>query len=181
MTAGLLLTGGASRRLGVDKATLRLATGETLADRALATLRAACEPVVEVGRGATEARCVLESPPGGGPVAGLLAGVALVGAPVVLFACDYPCMTVDVLRHLARHEGDSLVPVIGGRPQFVCARFGPRAIAALSESFAAGDASFRRLSLPPEWTIVDLPVAAFHDVDTVADVERLHDLERLGD
>jgi molybdenum cofactor guanylyltransferase len=39
MVAGVLLTGGASRRLGVDKATLPY-RGETLAERAARVMRA---------------------------------------------------------------------------------------------------------------------------------------------
>ena len=53
-TAGILLTGGRSRRLGVDKATLVL-DGETLAQRAARRLGAVCEPVVEAGDGVERA------------------------------------------------------------------------------------------------------------------------------
>ena len=49
-TAGIVLTGGRSRRLGVDKATLVL-DGETLAQRAARHLEAVCAPVVEAGDG----------------------------------------------------------------------------------------------------------------------------------
>jgi molybdopterin-guanine dinucleotide biosynthesis protein A len=49
-TAGVLLTGGRSRRLGVDKASLVL-DGETLARRAARRLDAVCSPVLEAGDG----------------------------------------------------------------------------------------------------------------------------------
>ena len=45
---GLLLTGGASRRLGTDKATI-VWQGETLAVRAAVVLAQVCAPVLEVG------------------------------------------------------------------------------------------------------------------------------------
>jgi molybdopterin-guanine dinucleotide biosynthesis protein A len=173
VTAGVLLTGGASRRLGVDKATVRLASGATLAERALDTLAAACDPVIEVGPGVTAAACVREDPPGSGPVAALLAGAARVGAPVVLLACDYPRITVDVLRRLADHDGDTLVPIVAGRAQHVCARYGPVALAALGASFRAGERSFRALALPAAWIVDDLPADVFLDVDTPADLDRL--------
>ena len=53
-TAGILLTGGRSRRLGVDKATLVL-DGETLAQRAARRLGAVYDPVVEAGDGVERA------------------------------------------------------------------------------------------------------------------------------
>ena len=48
--AGLLLTGGASRRMGSDKALLEV-EGRRMVDRAAAALAAVAAPVVEVGPG----------------------------------------------------------------------------------------------------------------------------------
>ena len=48
----LLLTGGASRRMGTDKATIEF-RGETLAARAARVLAEVCDPVIEVGTGVT--------------------------------------------------------------------------------------------------------------------------------
>jgi molybdopterin-guanine dinucleotide biosynthesis protein A len=175
LIGGIVLTGGESRRLGVDKATLTFG-GEALAQRCVRLLRVVCDEVVEVGAGVTDARCVCEVPHGGGPVAGLLAGVAVLGAPVVLLACDHPNMTVDALERLAHHDGDSLVPVIDGRPQFVAARYGPLAIERLQQSFAAGDASFRSLDLAALGAEGDaFDPGAFFDLDTPADLSSLRD------
>ena len=51
--AGILLTGGASRRMGTDKATI-VVGGETLARRTARLLSAVCDPAVEVGPGASD-------------------------------------------------------------------------------------------------------------------------------
>ena len=48
------MTGGASRRLGRDKATL-MYQGETLAVRAARVLSEVCDPVIEVGPGVSGA------------------------------------------------------------------------------------------------------------------------------
>ncbi|MFC0083091.1 molybdenum cofactor guanylyltransferase, partial [Aciditerrimonas ferrireducens] len=76
-TAGrgaVLLTGGTSRRMGVDKATLFVG-GVPLAWRVARALAAVGGPVVEVGPGAVPWLPVArEEPPGGGPLAGLVAG-----------------------------------------------------------------------------------------------------------
>ena len=60
--SGLLLTGGASRRLGVDKSRLRV-DGRTLAERAAERLRAVCDIVVEVGPGRSDLPVAREDPP----------------------------------------------------------------------------------------------------------------------
>ncbi|HZI37181.1 MAG TPA: NTP transferase domain-containing protein, partial [Acidimicrobiia bacterium] len=51
--AGLLLTGGASRRMGRDKALLEVG-GRRLVDRAASVLAAVADPVLEVGPGWSE-------------------------------------------------------------------------------------------------------------------------------
>ncbi len=144
---GLLLTGGASRRMGTPKAELLL-HGEALAARAARVLGAVCEPVVEVGPGYTGLAHVVEDPPGGGPVAALVAGWDALGGPeaVLLLACDLPFPDAALLLLLATTPGAStVVPVAGGRPQPTCARYGRAAVEAARAGLAAGRASFRDL------------------------------------
>lgn len=57
--AGLLLTGGASRRMGADKALLEIG-GRRLADRGASVLAAVCHPVLEVGPGVSGLPAVRE-------------------------------------------------------------------------------------------------------------------------
>jgi molybdopterin-guanine dinucleotide biosynthesis protein A len=91
----VILTGGTAVRLnGVDKASIEVG-GVTLLERALATTMAAVEvvvvgPEVPTSRPVTWAR---EAPAGGGPAAGLLAGLdRFVRAPdlVCVLAVDMP-------------------------------------------------------------------------------------------
>ncbi len=170
MARGIVATGGRSTRLGVDKATILLQGGETIAQRGVRLLREVCDDVVEVGPGFTDARCIREVPVGGGPVAALLAGSDM-QTPVVLLACDYPRMTVDVLGRLARHAGDSLVPIIHEQPQFVVAMYGERAMAVLRESFERGDRSFWSLDLDALGARGSgFDPEAFLDIDTPSDL-----------
>src|SRR6185436_50765 len=74
-TAAILLTGGRSRRLGVDKATL-VVDGESLARRAARRLAVVCDPVIETGDGVSGLRAVREEPAGAGPLAALAAAGA---------------------------------------------------------------------------------------------------------
>jgi len=170
---GVLLTGGASRRMGTDKATLVI-EGETLAARAARLLAEVCAPVVEVGSGVTNLPSVREEPPGSGPLAALLAGVDKldVGGPVLVLACDLPLVTAAALHRLARWPGvASVVPLVDGRPQYVCARWSEAALGAARAEFASGGSAMQVLaSIDAEFVEGG---ADFVDVDTPADLGRL--------
>jgi molybdopterin-guanine dinucleotide biosynthesis protein A len=112
--AAVILTGGGAQRLGgVDKASLEL-EGRTLLDRALAAVDAAAEVVV-VGPETPTARgvrFVRESPAGGGPLAGLAAGVAALEPGhdlVVVVAVDMPHVDAHTVSRLlaAAHGVDA--------------------------------------------------------------------------
>lgn len=175
MIAGVLLTGGRSRRMGSPKATLRLG-GETLAVRAARTLGAVCHPVVEAGGGWSGAPSVRD--PGGGPVAGLVAACEALGWPavVLVLGVDLPRADAALLRFLAGRPGvASVVPAVGGAWQPVCARYGPAALAAARAAGPTGGARSLRslLAADPglcvvaeeEWRAA-APGAALDDVDT---------------
>lgn len=181
--AGLLLTGGSSRRLGVEKATF-VVRGERLADRAARVLATACAPVVEVGPGVTGLPTAREDPPGEGPLAGLAAGVAALATrgPVVLLACDLPFVESPLLAWLASWEGDgTVVPVADGRAQTTCGRYGVDALERAPELLAAGQRSLRALVDAVDATLVgDDEWRAVASAGAFADVDTLDDIARLG-
>jgi molybdopterin-guanine dinucleotide biosynthesis protein A len=187
--AGLLLTGGASRRMGTDKALIEV-SGQRLVDRAAAVLTAVADPVLEVGPGWSALPAVREDPPGDGPLAALSAGAAALRAAghdgsVLVLAVDMPRVGEDLLRFLAGRAGPATaVPRAGGHPQPMCARYGPDVLAAVDDRLAAGGRSLRDLleSLADEgmvdWVEAEEwePVAgpgAFADVDTPEDLRHL--------
>jgi molybdenum cofactor guanylyltransferase len=183
--AGILLTGGTSRRMGFDKASM-LIDGVPCAARVAAVLRAVVADAVEVGPGVSGLRAVQEDPPGGGPLVGLCAGaralneVGTVQSALVL-ACDLPLVTEDLLRTLADWPGNrSVVPIIDGRPQPLCARWFAEDLAAAAELVAAGRRSMRSLLERPGVDLVaearwpgPVDRRAFSDVDTPADLQRI--------
>lgn len=189
--AGLLLTGGASRRMGTDKALIEV-DGQRLVDRAAAVLGAVADPVIEVGPGWSGLPAVREDPPGSGPLAALSAGAAALRAaghdgPVLLLAVDMPRVGVELLRFLAGRAGPgTAVPRAGGHPQPMCARYGPDVLAAVDERLAAGGRSLRDLLETmaaagvvawverEEWEPVG-GTDAFSDVDTPEDLRRLRE------
>ncbi|HEX5986514.1 MAG TPA: NTP transferase domain-containing protein [Nocardioides sp.] len=103
----VVLTGGTAARMdGVDKASIEIG-GVTLLERALAATAAAVDVVV-VGAEVPTSRPVTftrEDPPGGGPAAGLLAGLSLLrGAPelVCVLAVDMPKVSTGTVARLVR-------------------------------------------------------------------------------
>lgn len=97
--AGLVLVGGHSRRMGVDKATLPAPDGATgtLLDHQIATLRAAgADPILLAGRAdqtnpRPDLRWLSDAPGASGPLAGLLAGLDACPRPwLAVLAVDMP-------------------------------------------------------------------------------------------
>lgn len=108
----VILAGGGSRRMGgVDKMTLDVG-GHQLLDRVLLAVASAdrvavAGPPRELQIGHPELRWVQEDPPGGGPVAGLAAGLAELAQPaadpaecVAVLAGDLPFIDEAVVRQL---------------------------------------------------------------------------------
>lgn len=84
----LVLAGGSSRRFGSDKLAALLPDGRSLLDHCLAGMPSGW-PLVVVGPSRAvpvPARFVRESPPGGGPLAGVAAGLVLATTDVVCLA-----------------------------------------------------------------------------------------------
>lgn len=184
-TAGILLTGGRSRRLGVDKATLVL-DGETLATRAARHLSGVCSPVVEAGDGVSALPAVRETPPGAGPLAAMAAAGTWLRerghhGPALLLAVDLPAVDEAFLGWLRDRPGEPTTLLrVDGRLQPVCARYGSDALLAAESLVAGGVRALHELFdvvehdvvEEDEWCAVASP-AAFVDLDTPADAQRL--------
>jgi molybdopterin-guanine dinucleotide biosynthesis protein A len=186
--AGLLLTGGASKRMGVDKASLPLVGGGTPASRVAAALAVHTSPTMQVGRRAVQLPWVPDRWPGQGPLAAVASGLEALGAvgyrgPVLVVACDLPLLTPAVVALVANWPGDStVVPVVDGRAQPLCARYGSEALAAVPELMAAGARSMRALldaTTAVEW-LGDERWEVVAEAAAFADVDRPEDLRRLG-
>lgn len=171
----LVLAGGGSTRMGTDKAAL-VRDGSTL----LADVVAACgdDDVVVIGPESLAALVsrpvsfALEDPPGGGPVAGLAAGIALLRADVdvvQVLSCDLPgAVGVVAALDAEAWDGTALVPVDpDGRPQYLTGRY-PRAALAGALGGDVRNASVRGVLGRIERRGVELPPALLCDVDDPA-------------
>lgn len=184
--AGLLLTGGASRRMGVDK-TLLVVDGMTVSAQLGHLLAAACHPVIEVGPGHSGLPSVREDPPGEGPLAAIAAGAAELGnlgwsGPAIVLAADLPRLSAAVVRFLAAWPGEGAVlPVVGGRSQPLCARWAAADLAAAAVRVAEGVRAVRGLPGAGACSVVtEREWGAVARADAFADVDEPEDLLRLG-
>jgi molybdopterin-guanine dinucleotide biosynthesis protein A len=186
--AGLLLTGGASRRMGQDKAALAATdTGESLAGRTARMLGAVTSLALEIGPGFTDLPAIVEVQRGGGPLVAVAAGRGELcrrgwDGPAVVVATDLPRLTRALLTWLAEHPSRaSVVPVALGVPQPLCARYSARDLDRAVVLAAMGRRAMRDLLEgtdallvgPEEWQPAAGDLAALDDVNTPADLDRL--------
>ena len=178
--AAVILTGGTAARLGgEDKAALEHA-GRSLLEGALAAVAGAAEVVVVGPRTptTTSVRFAREDPPGGGPLAGVAAGVAALEAEherVVVLAVDMPHVTAGTVARLlaAAEEVDAAwLTDSGGRRQLA----GVVRPSLVPSTDGADGAPMR--TLMAAGTSHDVPARDHEgdDIDTWDDVARL-----LGD
>ena len=187
--AAAVLAGGASRRMGRDKATMPVG-GAELARQAIAAAARLAEPVVVVAPEGHPAAALAPAAgagwvadPGRGPLEALVSALRAVDAPwLLLLAADHPLLLPALLDLL-----------LAGREGFeaVACRRGPRleplvavyqraaALAAAEAMLAAGaDRSLRgllgalrtRVIEELQWRRVDPDGASFVDLDDPADL-----------
>ena len=174
--AVVLAGGGSTRFGGVDKALL-VVDGISLLDRVLmATTGAQTTVVVGPERAVCrEVDWALEEPPAGGPVAGIVAGLARGQSPtVVVVSCDLPWLTKDAVRGLLEGLGEQDgygLRDSSGREQRLAAAYRRTALVAAVEAIGdPRDQAVRRLfaGLELAWSE---PTRAGDDVDSWADLE----------
>ena len=125
---GVILAGGRSSRMGVDKATYAVA-GRAMLEWVGEALDAVAHRVVVAGRAEPIGRYEALADPGPshqGPLAGLVAALEAYGDAVIVVATDQPWVRPETLRQLANRMTDlPVVPVDGGVRQTTCAVYPP--------------------------------------------------------
>ena len=149
-TAGMLLTGGGSRRMGVNKATIKI-DGVPAAIRVMRALSRVADPLIEVGPGLTGLQFIREEPRNAGPLAAMVAGGRCLrklghSGSVLVVACDLPLVNEAVFRMLADWPGTtSVVPIVDGVSNPLCARWTIDDLAAAEQLLLEGIRSVRAL------------------------------------
>lgn len=181
----IVLSGGSAVRFqGADKASIEVG-GATLLEHALAALVEVPEVVVVGGEVPTlrPVTFLREDPPGGGPAAGVLAGLS--GFPrtprqIVVLAVDMPLVTTATVSRLllsTAADGALLVDE-SGRRQYLCAAYRTAAL------LAAAPPVEQRHGLPMRTLVgalrlAEVPAVGWEsrDVDTWSDLTEVR--ERL--
>jgi molybdopterin-guanine dinucleotide biosynthesis protein A len=186
VVAGVLLTGGSSRRMGYDKADI-VVDGERLADRAARVLASVCDPVLEVGPGRSALDAVVDDELRAGPLAALVTGASALSergydGAVLLLGVDLPFVEAPLLELLVRHPSvDTVVPMGGGMRQSCCTRYAPGALSTGAELVANGERALHALlSVVPVVEVVETEWRAVAPADAFADVDTPEDLARHG-
>jgi len=176
---GAVLAGGASRRMGTDKALIST-DGVTLVERAVGALAAAgAEPVIVVGgnRQAIEAldlTFIDDRWPGEGPLGGIITALQAIGTEfVAVLSCDLTDASSIAVTSVvgALGHADVAVPVVDGRTQWLHAVWRRSALDDLVTAFESGTRA-------PRDAVASLRVAQlldgdpcwFHDADRPEDL-----------
>jgi molybdopterin-guanine dinucleotide biosynthesis protein A len=184
MMIGVVLTGGASRRMGRTKALVEV-DGIPMASRVAGALSAAgCEPVVLYGGDPIEL-APLDRPvlpdryPGEGPLGGVLGVLELFAeqaTDVLIVACDLAHLTstdLAALIDVARQQPDADVVVAnGGRLEPACALWRSATADRVRSSFDLGERAVHRVLADLCTVEVALPPASLRNINTPADLDR---------
>jgi molybdopterin-guanine dinucleotide biosynthesis protein A len=181
VVAGVVVAGGAGRRIGgVDKAMVAVA-GTTMLERVLTAARPVADRLVVVGpprpTRVDEVEFIREAQPGGGPVPAVLAGLERVGdADIALvLAVDLPLLTPAELERLLfvlrdQPELEAVAAVDGrGRVNPLLAAYRVGSVRAAAGASGPGTPAARLL--PPALGLVEVGDAALN-------VNRMVDLQR---
>ncbi len=184
--AGAVLAGGASRRMGTDKAFVTI-DDVPLVVRAVAALTGAgIESVAVIGGDeACQRRYRLthvpDRHPGEGPLGGIITALEKLDASVVMILCcdliePSPAAVRLVLERASTVEGaDVVVPFVDRQPQWLHAAWRRACLPALRDAFAEGKRAPRQVALELDVETVTGPAenwfrAALDDADRPDDI-----------
>lgn len=182
----IVLAGGSGRRMGGAVKPLLEVGGRTLLAQAVTALvRFGADPIVVVGPRLADAEVerapvvwTREDPPGGGPVAGIAAGLAHVDSPWVCVLAGDLVHHARVVERLARHWSDSAAADgiafrAEGHPQWLAGLYHAASLrSALAAAETHHGAAVRAVlgGLAIDWIVDDDGLTA--DIDSPDDLAR---------
>jgi molybdopterin-guanine dinucleotide biosynthesis protein A len=188
--SGVIIAGGASRRLGRNKALERIG-GKALIERVIDSLVPLTTEVLVVVARPEQAAALLLSPwvrvvsdryPGRGSLGGIFSGLDASAEPwSLVVGCDMPFLKRELLRHLIEESSnvDAVVPRLGGQPEPLHALYSKACLAPMEEMLRAGQLKIAplfeavRVRYVDEAAIdrVDPDHLSFFNINTQADLE----------
>lgn len=191
-TAAIILAGGRSTRMGRDKAAIVVA-GRTLLQRVVDAVEPVVDEIVLVGAPGRPLPPVASRRPlrvasdpvdGEGPLAGLLAGLAVTEAErCLVVGCDQPALVPALLALLLARLDDarSAAPLVGGRAQPLVSAVRSEIRADLVAVFARDERALRALAeiggadlvAEEAWRVADPDARSFVGVNTPEELARV--------
>lgn len=176
MTAGAVLAGGASRRMGRDKALLEVEGVAMVVRVARALSLVDCRPVMVVGGDRVELEAlgldtVPDRWPGEGPLGGIITALATSGTSTMVVACDLPWLEAGALTSILTAPPPFDVAVARtDRLEPLCACWTPTALPVLADRFAAGERAVHRVLDDLSVHVVDVDPSALRNVNEPGDL-----------
>ncbi len=176
---GLVLAGGKSQRMGIDKATLSF-HGKPQLVWAYELLSTVCERTfVSVRPDQTDDPTrrtlpqILDLRPGTGPIAGIYSALnSHPSSAWLVLACDLPFLSRLTLDHLIAHRDSARIATAfrsahDGLPEPLCTIWEPRSLVRIQEWVALGKECPRKLLINSDTALLDQPDArALDNVNT---------------
>ncbi|MBC7263009.1 MAG: molybdenum cofactor guanylyltransferase [Chloroflexi bacterium] len=184
--SAVVLAGGKSQRLGVDKALLKI-DGEWLLERILNTMSALSDDLLVVANARPEfagmrARSIPDAYPDTGPLGGIYTGLRAMRYERGLFvACDMPLLNLPLLRYiiLLSADFDVVIPSTYGKTEPLHAVYSKACMRPIEKLLRSGER--RIVSFFPEVRVryvtesevdtLDPKHLSFFNINTAEDLE----------
>ncbi len=193
-TLGAVLAGGQSKRLGRDKAEVKLG-GRTLAHRAISTLREVFSRVALVspprqGLNLQGVEVVPDLEAGLGPLGGISTAIRWAeGRSIFVLACDLPFVSSDLVRHICDWPRSNESPTSGlgnpvarvprwmGHLQPLCALYRTEALEHVDRALNRGELGVQEMLHGAPIDVIDVePQSPFAHSDSFLNINRPRDL-----
>ena len=184
---GAVLAGGASKRMGFDKALLEI-NGEPLISKVADSLNRAGVMNLMIVGGDSEAftllghDCLTDEYPGEGPLGGIITALNHFKNKgkkhVLIVACDLPNISEDLISKMIEHSIQEpksiIVPLVEGHLQWMHVLWPTGVLPTLLKSFSNGVRAPWRASK-------DLPLLRVEEIDpqVLFDIDRPEDLTKV--
>ncbi|WP_431231263.1 molybdenum cofactor guanylyltransferase [Mycolicibacterium psychrotolerans] len=179
--AAVILAGGASRRMGRDKATLpHPDSGATMVEYTVATLSSRCAPVFVIAAPgqalpALDGQILRDEVRGVGPLLatgrGLRAAAEAGIERAFVSAVDMPFLSTEIIDELAQHRGVDIVLPWDGRDHYLAGIYNTSLADHIDGLVAAGERSMRALAESVVTQRIVMPASrALANVNSPADL-----------
>ena len=184
--SGIIVAGGRSSRIGVDKALLKVG-GSTMIERIISVLQqVAGHVLISAGNGKysfTGYSHVEDKFADIGPIGGIYSALKASSTPInIVVSCDLPFLSVDLLDYLLQNslENELIIPVHNNFYEPLCAVYNVSLLPVIEQQINDGDYKLINLITKTDSKLLpitsDLPFYkpnVFNNINSIADYEQL--------